>query len=192
MSTSTLRRRRPLATDSGDNQSTDEDVVDHGQEEKVSSLTSFQKVDPASPSLTDIDRSMRHASILTLSIWILLLVFAYTSVPETSLEKLQGAEQMSALFGFVVMTGNLLVRIGPHLLRKIMPIPGGGGIFFDAPQSHFSGIVLGGMTTQIVAAITNALMAFCRVPVLIDPILHKRVGQLATLLCMIVRDYPFA
>jgi hypothetical protein len=179
MSTSSLRRRRPLATeDNGDNENTDEDFVDHGQEEIVSLTSLLGEVDPASPSLTDIDRSMRHASVLTLSIWILLVVFAYKSVPETSLEKLQGAEQMSALFAFVVMTGNILVQLGPQLLRKIVPLPGGGGIFFDAPQSHFSGILLGGMTTQIVAAITNALMAFCRVPILIDPILNKRVSVL--------------
>jgi hypothetical protein len=131
--------------------------------------------DNAGPSLADIDRSMRYGSLYTVVAWLALVATLYSYVDHQHYERLEGAERITAIIAFGLLSVNLAVRTLPLLL------PTGGAFLFDAPTAspqYASGIVIGGVTTQLIAIFTDGAMAFTSVPVLVDPILGQRVSLL--------------
>jgi hypothetical protein len=166
-------------------QDQDQEEEEHEEENNSNRAALFETLTntrdgDASLELEDIDRSMRRASLMTLASWMVLVAFAYGSVPRDSWQRLEGAERISALCAFVALTLSLVARIGPLVLEQVAPILIGGASInhFSSRRLYFSGILIGGITTQLVAIATDAMMAFGRVPVLVDPVLQTRVSVL--------------
>ena len=195
----TLRRRR-------NNSSANEDESDTTDNTGTGLLATLQQSIQGQeesrhddgPSLADIDRSMRTASLVTIIAWLLIVALAYSPVTESiapsmddsssqprssNFERLQGAERISALVAFVLLSASLAFRTLPLLLQKATPLSKVPGAFlFDNNNNnnnyHVSGIVVGGVTTQLIAIFTDGAMAFGKVPILVDPVVQSRVSVL--------------
>jgi len=93
----------------------------------------------------------------------------YIIVPKENIVKLSELEQNGAVMAMSLIFVSFLSRVIPLMGR----ITG-----HKKNNTQLSGIILGGLTVQVVAFCTDFLMAFFPTPVMIDPVLGTRVHVL--------------
>lgn len=127
-------------------------------------------------SISTIDSHFRYFSIWVFCTYFTLVATVYVVVPTESIVRLEGVEKNSAIMAMSLIAISFASRIVP-LLGGV----GGGGKnakSYRGKKLNISGIFIGGLTVQIIAFLTDFLMAFFPSPVLIDPILGTRVHVL--------------
>ena len=125
---------------------------------------SFAPLEDAS----EIDKLFPKAAGLAFVTWLVLLLFVYWAADEWV--HLQGGEQSAAALaaGCVGLATILLVVPG-------MAVHGRTAVLGGRAGSPLSGITLAALLTQSVAFVTNCLLAWAPVPVMIDPITYAPV-----------------
>ena len=114
-----------------------------------------------------LDRHFKCVSGGLVCTWASLVVLAYAVMPSSSFHRLEGLERNSAMMACCLIAVSILSRILP-LFGKL-----GSG---RAPK--VSGIWIGALAVQVVACLTDFLMAFYPTPVLVDPVLGTRIHLL--------------
>jgi len=132
-------------------------------------------------AITTIDRHFRYLTMGTICTYILLVSLCYMVVPTENIIKLDGIERNSA-----IMAGSL---IGISFLSRVVPIIGWSfstnvvqgrkkGESKTQSTEKLSGIIIGGLTVQMISLMTDVLLAYFPTPLLIDPVLGTRVHVL--------------
>jgi hypothetical protein len=143
-------------------------------------------------AISTIDTYFRYFTAWLFGTWITLVVTIYILVPSENIVPLSGLEQRAAFTSMSLIFVSFLSRIIPlfgiskmrrdkgrfnmdafvdgesHGLRKV----------WDNVTRNMSGLMLGGLSIQVVAFMTDFLMAFFPVPVVMDPVLGTRVHVL--------------
>eukprot|EP00804_Cyclotella_cryptica_P000573 CCRYP_009977-RB/>CCRYP_009977-RB protein AED:0.01 eAED:0.01 QI:145/1/1/1/1/1/2/1184/902 len=149
-------------------------------------------------AISTIDKHFRYFTLWLFCVWSSLVVLMYVFVPKENIVPLSGLEQRAAFMSMSLIFVSFLSRIIPLLgfgRRGSSPLSylasfniGGDSATCDQGQGirkrweaatqSFSGILLGGLSIQVVAILTDFLMAFFPVPVVVDPVLGTRVHVL--------------
>jgi len=118
--------------------------------------------------LTKVDFHFRVLAALSFITWAALVGISYWACPEENIEVLTGMEQKSVFVAFALFVFTFLYKVGPHLVKQLN---------FDAEP--LSGVVIGVITIQFIAIVTDGLMALgFPTPVMIDPVMGTRVHML--------------
>ena len=139
-----------------------------------------------------IDKHFHYFVIWLFGTWIFLVTIMYSIVPNEDIVYLTGLEQRAAFTSMTLIFVSFLSRVitfggvdrrGGDVLRLKSRISGygnTGGIWrtWENITKQMSGILLGGLAIQVVAFLTDFLMAFFPVPVVLDPVLGTRVHVL--------------
>jgi len=112
-----------------------------------------------------VDYTFRLFSALSVLVWIILVGIIYTVVPSDELRYMEGMERTAPVVAFAVLTVSALGWIVPPLLRQ--------GV-----RRTMSGIMVGGLTVQVVALLTELMLFTLPVPVRTDPVTGVRVHLL--------------
>ncbi|KAL7541450.1 hypothetical protein ACHAXR_013266 [Thalassiosira sp. AJA248-18] len=131
--------------------------------------------------ISTIDRHFRYFAVWNLCTYVTLVAMVYIVVPSENIVRLEGVEQNSAIMAMSL--------IAVSLLSRIIPLLGGIGGSDQNKNNHgagsksgrklnISGIFIGGLTIQLVAFLTDFLLAFYPTPLVIDPVLGTRVHVL--------------
>jgi hypothetical protein len=118
-----------------------------------------------------IDAMFPKASILAVSVYLLLLAAVYGLVPsQYEREYLQGAERDCALLaaGMIALTTYLIVL-------PLGFVHGGMGSRQGRSFPALSGVLIAALTTMAMSICTNLLLALAPTIVVVDPITHARV-----------------
>jgi signal transduction histidine kinase len=145
-------------------------------------------------AISTIDRHFRYFTVWLFGTWTLLVTLMYgVLVPKEDIVYLSGLEQRAAFTSMSLIFVSFLSRIIPLLgMGKMSRVYGGlrsegfrssggeGGVrrMWENVTKNMSGILLGGLSIQVVAFMTDFLMAFFPVPVVLDPVLGTRVHVL--------------
>ena len=143
-------------------------------------------------TISTIDRHFRYLSLMLFIVWSSLTLIVYIVVPKENIVALNGLEQRAAFTSMSLIFISFLSRVLP--LFGVIKMQGGdvvGKNIGNANGTHgglrnawknltmnVSGILLGGLAVQIVAFLTDFMMAFFPVPVLLDPVLGTKVHVL--------------
>lgn len=114
--------------------------------------------------LAIIDRHFHYVALLGIACWIVLVTLCYMWTPPQNLEKLDGMEKTAPLMAFALVLLSVLSKLFPLFYRDI--------------RSVNSGLLVLSTTVQVVALLTDAMMAFLPTPVVMDPVLGTRVHLL--------------
>ena len=114
-----------------------------------------------------LDRHFKYVAGGVACIWAGTVVMVYSVVPSGSFHRLEGLERNSAIMACCL--------IAVPLLSSLLPM---FGIIGSGRAPWASGIWIGALTVQVVACLTDFLMAFYPTPVLVDPVLGTRVHLL--------------
>lgn len=124
-----------------------------------------------------LDNDVKHIDLFlyrmcryVVLMWLLLIALVYWAAPDDSIVVLEGAERNAALVEVVILITSLIMRHGPLL----WDIKRETGSF----PPRISGVLAGGLTTQLVATFTMIWMVSFPVPVMIDPVFKSRVHLL--------------
>ena len=133
---------------------------------KMAPLISFKNPDPLfsasyHDSLARTDRYFKIGAAVTPSIWALLVYSVFRYAPPESFECLTGVERFASVLAFAVLLVSNMSRIIPLVVRN--------------KEGAFSGIILGSISIQTIALLTDAQMAFFPTPVMVDPVTGARV-----------------
>mmetsp|Transcript_13182 Transcript_13182/g.28675 ORF Transcript_13182/g.28675 Transcript_13182/m.28675 type:complete len:1190 (+) Transcript_13182:134-3703(+) len=114
-----------------------------------------------------LDRHFKYVAGGILCTWASIVVMVYSVMPSGSFRRLEGLERNSAIVACCL--------IAVPLLSRILPI---FGIFGSGRAPWASGVWMGALAVQVVACLTDFLMAFFPSPVLVDPVLGTHVHLL--------------
>ncbi|CAB9524169.1 Receptor-type guanylate cyclase gcy [Seminavis robusta] len=118
--------------------------------------------------LNRVDLHFRLLALLSAVVWAGLVYISYWATPEEHIESLVGIEQKAAGTAFGILVCGFLYKVSPQFLK-----------LFEYDGEPLSGVVIGVITIEVIAMITDGLMAFgFPTPVMIDPILGTRVHLL--------------
>lgn len=133
-------------------------------------------------AISDIDAKFRQFSKWVLCAYVALATVAYVAVPNENITRLDGAERGGAVAAMSLIAVSCASRALPLLGRggKKNGSDGGGGGSRGGGSggNSVSGIVVGGLTVQGIAFLTDFLLAFFPTPLAIDPVLGTRVHVL--------------
>ena len=123
-------------------------------------------------SISLVDHSFRLLSLLTVAVWLTLLSVVYTVAPRESMVVLEGWERTAPTIAFAVLLVGTLSWILPLLYR-------GNGLSGSSRGGEgLSGILVGGLTVQCIALLTELFMATIPTPVMYDPVTGTKVHLL--------------
>ena len=140
--------------------------------------------------VSDIDRVLPHAAVYSFLVWLVLLVVVYSITDEWQYLDAEAAHAATLAAASVGMATVLLMMVPLVLLVRqssSMTTTTGSAVAMTQQQqychssssstssSHISGIVFAAMVTQLVALVTNLLLAYAPVPVRTDPVTHAPV-----------------
>ena len=168
----------------------------HDEASHVSSLLGGLRLNEVSKhhgnAIRKIDRHFRYFSLWLFIVWSSLTLIMYIVVPKENIVYLSGLEQRAAFTSMSLIFISFLSRVLP--LFGVMKMQGGdligkndgnasvthGGLrnSWKKITMNVSGILLGGLSVQMVAFLTDFIMAFFPVPVLLDPVLGTKVHVL--------------
>ena len=149
-----------------------------------------------SEAITTIDTHFRYFTVWLIVTWFCLVVIMYAIVPEENIMSLSGLEQRAAFTSMSLIFISFLIRIiqllgvGKRIMiPSAVKCPEDGDLInhrgkpslkalWKSAMTRTSGLLLGGLAIQVVAFMTDFLMAFFPVPVMIDPVLGTRVHVL--------------
>ena len=137
------------------------------QAEHKDEFSSFYQLG-LSDYLVDVQRRDKHFRIAaagTFTLWLSLVTMTYTFVPSERFHVLEGMERIAPFLGSIFLLFGLIGRLFT--------------VFFIKKTKSMSGVLLGCITVQTIAMLTNFMMASgMKTPVVIDPIFHNRVHLL--------------
>ena len=120
-------------------------------------------------SVAEIDRMFVPAAWISAVVWFLMVLLSYAAVPRAQWVYLPQSEQRAAALACYVMCITILLVSMPLLLQSTTPFHS------RSSRSCWSGIIKAALVVLVVAAMTNALLAFFPTIVLVDPITRARV-----------------
>ncbi|KAL9191341.1 hypothetical protein ACHAXT_001047 [Thalassiosira profunda] len=130
-------------------------------------------------AVNTVDAHLRGCAAGMLLLWAALVVGVYIIVPDENIVRLDGAERNAAATAMSLIAVSVLSRIVPRLWGMGGKAGGDTGLKMSQQlRLNFSGIFVGGLTVQVVAFLTDFLMAFFPTPLMIDPVLGTRVHVL--------------
>lgn len=115
-------------------------------------------------SILQVDAHFRRAAAAVWIVYPTLVAISYRFCPADLVQPLVGIEKNAAALAAILLFVSVVSIILPLLYR--------------GRQRALSGVVIGALTVQSVAFITNLLMASIAVPVMIDPVFGTRVHLL--------------
>ena len=115
-------------------------------------------------SILQVDAHFRRAAGAVWIVYPTLVAISYRLCPPDLVQPLEGVEMNAAALAAILLFVSVVSIILPLLYR--------------GRQRAFSGVVIGALTVQSVAFITDLLMATVAVPVMIDPVFGTRVHLL--------------
>lgn len=118
-------------------------------------------------AISTIDTHFRRAAIGSIMTYITLVLGVYYAVPSEQIVKLEGVEQNSAIMAMALIAISLISRFIQM-----------GGQVDRGKKLRLSGVFIGGLTVQIIALVTDTLLAFFPTPLVMDPVLGTRVHVL--------------
>lgn len=140
--------------------------------------------------VAQIDHLLKQVSKFALLTWISLIGISYWAAPPGSIQRYTGAERNALLVELSILTTAVLVKHIPLVWEMNvmeMSTPSTSASSSEVGKSRriksrnilgkkkFSGVLTGGMTAQLIAISSVAIMVLFPVPVMIDPILGCRV-----------------
>ena len=146
--------------------------------------------------ISTIDKHFRYFAVWNICTYLTLVAICYIVVPSENIVRLEGAEQSSAIMAMSLIAVSFLSRILPLVggmgreggtkKENGNKLVGGGSSSSSSPYRHqhqqsihnISGIFIGGLTVQLVAFMTDFLMAYFPTPLVMDPVLGTRVHVL--------------
>lgn len=111
------------------------------------------------------DRHFKFVSIGAIVVFVTMVWLSYVVAGDQCAEQLQ-AEQTAASIAFVCLTVSLVLQLLPLFTYKRSEHP------------PISGVIFAAIVVQLIALITNGIMAFGSAPVIIDPVTGARVSLL--------------
>ena len=115
-------------------------------------------------SILQVDAHFRRAAAAVWIVYPTLVAISFRFCPADLIEPLVGIEKNAAALAAILLFVSVVSIILPLLYR--------------GRQRALSGVVIGALTVQSVAFITDLLMASVAVPVMIDPVFGTRVHLL--------------
>jgi len=112
-------------------------------------------------TLQCINRAFKIASAAVLISWVVLVIAVYWLMPAQYFRSATYMEKHSALLAAGLLLFSLLTKCIPLFLRGW--------------KHALSGAIIGVLTVQVVAILTNFLMAFYPIPIRIDPVTNLEV-----------------
>ena len=119
--------------------------------------------------LEDLKNTDRHIRLVTAGgaiSYVILVALVYGLCPSEHIQQVEGVEHTAAMLSFVCLLLSIILRMLPFLYH-------GGSM-----DRRVSGIIVGAMTVQCIALVTDFVMAAFPTPVVIDPITSSRVHLL--------------
>jgi len=126
-----------------------------------SSFFAGHATDASSYTLQKINRAFKLASAAVFLTWVVLITVVYGFTPAKYFRRATDLEQRAASLG----GGLLFVSV----LAKCVPV------FVRGWKNALSGVMIGVLTVQTIAMLTDFLMVFYPIPVRVDPITHLAV-----------------
>ena len=115
-------------------------------------------------SILAVDSHFRRAAAAVWLVYPALVAVSYRCCPPDLVQPLAGIEKSAAGLAAILLCVSVVSIVLPLLYR--------------GRQRAFSGVVVGALTVQSVAFVTDLLMATVAVPVMIDPVFGTRVHLL--------------
>jgi len=115
-------------------------------------------------SILAVDSHFRRAAAAVWLVYPALVAVSYRCCPPDLVQPLAGVERNAAGLAAILLCVSVVSIVLPLLYR--------------GRQRAFSGVVVGALTVQSVAFVTDLLMATVAVPVMIDPVFGTRVHLL--------------
>ena len=110
--------------------------------------------------INEVDRLYYRAALHVSLAWMVLAILSYI-IGWDSLEKLEGLEQTSAITAALLLGMCFITNIIPQLLKVGMSMP--------------TGIVVCALTVHLIAFLTEIILGFFPVPVMLNPLSETRV-----------------
>lgn len=129
-----------------------------------SSTSQHNLFDHHAESILQVDAHFRRAAVAVWVVYPTLVALSYRFCPPDLVHPLVGIEKNAAALAAILLFVSVVSIILPLLYR--------------GRQRALSGVVIGALTVQSVAFITDLLMASVAVPVMIDPVFGTRVHLL--------------
>ena len=131
-------------------------------------------------SISLVDHSFRLFSLVTVGVWLTLLTIVYHVAPDDSRVALSGWERTAPSVAFAVLLVSTLSWVLPLLYRSggLSGTGGSGSGGGSGGRGGLSGILVGGLTVQFIALVTELLMATIPTPVMYDPVTGTKVHLL--------------
>ena len=121
-------------------------------------------LDHHAESILAVDSHFRRAAAAVWLVYPALVAVSYRCCPPDLVQPLAGVEKNAAGLAAILLCVSVVSIVLPLLYR--------------GRQRAFSGVVVGALTVQSVAFVTDLLMATVAVPVMIDPVFGTRVHLL--------------
>ena len=116
--------------------------------------------------IKNTDRHIRRVSIGCVTTYLILAALSYGLCPSESIQRVEGLEHTAALTAFVCLLLGITLRMISFLYHR------------GSRDRSVSGIIVGAITVQSIALVTDFVMAFLPSPVVIDPMTSSRVHLL--------------
>lgn len=119
--------------------------------------------DASSHTLNCINKAFKLASAATFFSWVLLTTLVYCLTPRQHFRPATIWERYTATLAALILLISLLTQCIP--------------LFMRGWKHALSGVIVGVLVVQIVAILTNLLLAFFPIPVMVDPVTKLAVYQ---------------
>jgi hypothetical protein len=119
--------------------------------------------DASSHTLKCINKAFKLASAATFFSWVLLTTLVYCWTPGQHFRPATRWERYTATLAAFILLISLLTQCIP--------------LFMRGWKHAMSGVVVGVLVVQVVAILTNLLLAFFPIPVMVDPVTQLAVYQ---------------
>lgn len=119
--------------------------------------------DASSHTLNCIHKAFKLASAATFFSWVLLTTLVYCLTPRQHFRPATRWERYTATLAALILLISLLTQCIP--------------LFMRGWKHALSGVIVGVLVVQIVAILTNLLLAFFPIPVMVDPVTQLAVYQ---------------
>jgi hypothetical protein len=119
--------------------------------------------DASSHTLKCINKALKLASAATFFSWVLLTTLVYCWTPRQHFRTSTLWERYTATLAAFILLISLLTQCIP--------------LFMRGWKHALSGVVVGVLVVQVVAILTNLLLAFFPIPVMVDPVTQLAVYQ---------------
>ena len=116
--------------------------------------------------IKNTDRHIRLVSVGCVTTYLILVTLCYGLCPSESIQQVEGLEHTAAMIAFVCLLLGITLRMVSFLYNR------------GSAERNISGIIVGAMTVQSIALVTDFIMAFLPSPVVIDPMTSSRVHLL--------------